>query len=86
MFVGDVCQYVYRYVCLKGCIYFLLVMGVPYLIIFLLGAWLLHGGIMAQSSLPGKTLSSKVSVKIRQISFHAFYRVFRARWKMCEYL
>ena len=86
MFVGDVCQYVYRYVCLKGCIYFLLVMGVPYLIIFLSGAWLLHGGIMAQSSLPGKTLSCKVSVKIRQISFHAFYRVFRARWKMCEYL
>lgn len=86
MFVGDVCQYVYRYVCLKGCTYFLQVMGVPYLIIFLLGEWLLHGGIMAQSSLPGKTRSCKVSVKIRQISFHAFYRVFRARWKMCEYL
>lgn len=61
-------------------------MGVPYLVIFLLGEWLLHGGIMAQLSLPGKTRSCKVSVKIRQISFHAFYRVFRARWKMCEYL
>ena len=61
-------------------------MGVPYLIIFLLGEWLLHGGIIAQSSLPGKTRSCKVSVKIRQISSHAFYRVFRARWKMCEYL